>query len=128
MPKVISANRLADGIVVYAGHGGAWFERLNAARIFTSKKEADAGLSLAEDDVSRNFIVEPCIVDVTQDPGGLRPSTLRESIRAQGPTIDLAFGPTARYCGQQSPMTCGPLDARRVKLNLPLLLQRGSRK
>ena|ERR1700730_10448359 len=88
MSKVISANRLADGIVVYAGQGRAWFERLNEACIFASKEEANAGLSLAQDDVTRNLIVEPCLVDVTQGAGGLRPSTLRETIRAQGPTID----------------------------------------
>ncbi|HMF07325.1 MAG TPA: DUF2849 domain-containing protein [Methylocella sp.] len=88
MPKIISANRLADGIVVYAGHGGAWVEKLNQARIFASKEEAEAGLSLAQDDVARNLVVEPFLVDVTQDANGLRPSTLRDSIRAQGPTID----------------------------------------
>ena len=66
----------------------SWVERLDAARIFASKEEADAGLHLAEDDVTRNLIVEPCLVDVTKDAGGLRPSTLREAIRAQGPTID----------------------------------------
>ena len=90
MPKVIAANRLADGIVVYAGQGGAWFEPLDEARIFASKEDADAGLSLAQDDVTRNLIVEPCLVDVTRDAGGLRPSTLRESIRARGPTIDFS--------------------------------------
>ncbi len=88
MPKIISANRLADGIVVYAGHGDAWVEQLNQAHIFASKQDADARLSLAQYDVTRNLIVEPFLVDVTQDANGLRPSTLRDSIRAQGPTID----------------------------------------
>jgi Protein of unknown function (DUF2849) len=88
VPKIISANRLVDGIVVYAGHGGAWVEKLNQARIFASKEEAEAGLSFAQDDVARNLVVEPFLVDVTQDANGLRPSTLRDSIRAQGPTID----------------------------------------
>ncbi len=86
--QIISANRLSDGIVVYAGHGGAWVERLDQARIFASKAEADAGLSLAQNDAARNLIVEPFLVGVTQDAGGLRPSTLRDSIRAHGPTID----------------------------------------
>jgi hypothetical protein len=88
VPKIISANRLADGIVVYAGHGGAWVERLNEALVFSGKEEADAGLTLAQDDVARNLIVEPFVVDVTQDAAGLRPATLRDSIRAHGPTIE----------------------------------------
>jgi Protein of unknown function (DUF2849) len=88
MPKVISANRLADGIVVYAGRGGAWVEHLNGALILAGIEEADAALSLAQNDVARNLIVEPFLVDITQDAAGLRPSTLRDSIRAHGPTID----------------------------------------
>jgi hypothetical protein len=86
--KIISANRLADGIVVYAGYGGAWVERLNEAVVFSGSEEAEAGLTLAQGDVARNLIVEPFVVDVTQDATGLRPSTLRDSIRAHGPTIE----------------------------------------
>jgi Protein of unknown function (DUF2849) len=88
MLKVISANRLADGIVVYAGQGGTWFERINSARLFATNEEAEAGLALAQADAARNLIVDPCLVDVTQDAGGVHPATLREFIRARGPTID----------------------------------------
>jgi|GEM_PF-772206 len=100
MPKVISANRLADGIVVYAGRDGSWFERLNQAKIFASKAEAEAGLLVAQNDAKRNLVVEPVVVEVTEDAGGLRAVTLREIIRARGPTIDFlprthAFAPGA---------------------------------
>lgn len=88
MPKVISANRLADGIVVYAGRDGAWATRLSQAKIFASKAEAQAGLLLAQNDAKRNLVVEPVVVEVTEDVSGLRPVTLREAIRALGPTID----------------------------------------
>jgi hypothetical protein len=88
VPKVISANRLADGIVVYAGRDGSWFERLSQAKIFASKAEAEAGLLIAQNDAKRNLIVEPVVVEVTEDASGLRAVTLREAIRARGPTID----------------------------------------
>jgi hypothetical protein len=88
MPKVISANRLADGIVVYAGRDGSWFERLSQAKIFASKAEAEAGLLVAQNDAKRNLVVEPVVVEVTEDASGLRAVTLREIIRARGPTID----------------------------------------
>ncbi|MGH6810903.1 MAG: DUF2849 domain-containing protein [Methylocella sp.] len=88
MPKVISANRLADGIVVYAGRDGSWFERLSQAKIFASKAEAEAGLFLAQNDAKRNLVVEPVVVEVTEEASGLRAVTLREAIRARGPTID----------------------------------------
>jgi hypothetical protein len=88
MSQVISANRLIDGIVVYAGRDGAWADALGAAKIFTSKAEAEAALLLAQNDVKRNLVVDPCLVEVTEEARGVRAVTLRESIRAQGPTID----------------------------------------
>ena len=94
MPKVICANRLADGIVVYAGRDGAWPERLRQAKIFADKAEAEAGLLVAQNDAKRNLVVEPVVVDVAEDASGLRAVTLREAIRACGPTID--FLPPAR--------------------------------
>jgi hypothetical protein len=88
MPKVICANRLADGIVVYADRDGSWSERLSQAKIFASKAEAEAGLLIAQNDAKRNLVVEPVEVEVAEDAGGLRAVTLREAIRARGPTID----------------------------------------
>ena len=88
MPQIISANRLIDGIVVYAGRDGAWADALGAAKIFTSKAEAEAALLLAQNDVKRNLVVDPCLVEVTEEARGVRAVTLRESIRARGPTID----------------------------------------
>jgi hypothetical protein len=100
MPKVISANRLADGIVVYFGRDGSWFERLSQAEVFASKAEAEAGLLIAQNDAKRNLVVEPVVVEITDDASGLRAVTLREIIRARGPTIDFlprthAFAPGA---------------------------------
>jgi Protein of unknown function (DUF2849) len=88
MPKVISANRLADGIVVYAGLDGSWSEQLSQAKIFAAKAEAEAGLLIAQNDAKRNLVVEPVVVEVTEEASGLRAVTLREIIRARGPTID----------------------------------------
>jgi len=88
MPSVITANRLADGTVVYVGRDGAWAERLSQATIFASKAEAEAGLLIAQNDAKRNLVVEPVVVDVIRYASGLRAVTLREKIRALGPTID----------------------------------------
>jgi Protein of unknown function (DUF2849) len=95
MPQVVTANRLADGIVVYAGRDGAWATRHSQAKIFASKAEAQAGLLLAQNDAKRNLVVEPVVVEVTDDVSGLRPVTLREEIRALGPTIDFLPRPRA---------------------------------
>lgn len=114
MSKVICANRLADGIVVYVGRDGDWAERLSQAKIFADKVEAEAGLIVAQNDAKRNLVVEPVVVEVIGDAGGLQPMTLREAIRARGPTIDFlprphAFargaGPPQENAAKQTPNT-----------------------
>jgi hypothetical protein len=116
--QVISANRLTDGIVVYAGHGGAWIERLSEAKVFTSKAEADAGLAAAQKDKSGNLIVEPCLVDITGDERGIRPASLREMIRAHGPTIGfLPKSQTLSRGAQPLPETSTEREAKAVLPN-----------
>lgn len=87
MPHVISANRLADGIVVYMDRDGAWTTKLGEGQIFSSKAEAEAA-RLALGGAKRNLVIDPAVVEVKLEAGGPRAVTLRESIRACGPTID----------------------------------------
>ena len=87
MPHVISANRLVDGIVVYMGRDGTWTTKLGEGQIFLSKAEAEAA-RLAPAGSQRNLVIDPAVVEVTEEAGGPRAVTLREFIRACGPTID----------------------------------------
>jgi Protein of unknown function (DUF2849) len=121
MPKVICANRLADGIVVYAGRDGSWSERLSQAKIFASKPEAEAGLLIAQDDARRNLVVEPVVVEVTEDASGLRAVTLREAIRARGPTIDFLPRTHAFAHGGDSPQENTAKQATKSVLRFPRL-------
>lgn len=99
MAKIVSANRLSDGIVVYRGDDGSWHEDLNAAHRFSDKAEAEAGLAAAREDVGQNLVVDPFLVEVEASPEGLRPLSLRNAIRAAGPTIDYAPKPTRETAG-----------------------------
>jgi hypothetical protein len=99
MPKVISANRLVDGIVIYMGSDGSWHESLARAKIFAAEAEAEAGLSSARADVKRNLIIDPFFVEISfaddcigQESGekSMHALSLRNKIRACGPTIDYA--------------------------------------
>jgi hypothetical protein len=103
MSQVISANRLIDGLVVYAGRDGVWTEALGEAKVLTSKAEAEAALVLAQNDVKRNFVVDPGIVEVTDEASSVRAVTLRESIRAEGPTIDF-LPPTKAFSYEADPL------------------------
>jgi len=93
MPKFVSANRLSDGIVVYLGADGAWLAAWDEARPFADGAEAEAALAAAREDARRSLVVDPFLVEVESGAVGLRPITLRNAIRARGPTIDYAPKP-----------------------------------
>ncbi len=87
MPQVISANRLTDGVVVYLDPRGIWVERLAAAAIFASDPDCQAGLAKAAEAVTANLIVDPLAVDVSDESEERRAMSLRNAIRALGPTV-----------------------------------------
>ena len=92
-PVVITANRLGDGAVVYRTSDGHWTNCLERAAVVTTAPAATELLTAATaDDVGA---VGAYVAPVHLEPdGGVRPGNLRESIRHNGPTIELpvAFG------------------------------------
>jgi hypothetical protein len=93
--KVLTANRLGDGIAVWLGQGGQWVEHVEEALAAstpeaTSALEEIAARTLA--DAQHNDVT---LIDVEQTASGLRPLKLRERIRAEGPTIRLDLGKQA---------------------------------
>lgn len=90
--KVLTANRLGDGIAVWLNAAGQWVEDLQSALI---ARHAEAAASLEEigkRDFSANLVVDVAIVDVSEEDGKIWPLRLRERIRAAGPTIPYAQG------------------------------------
>jgi uncharacterized protein DUF2849 len=87
-PVVVTANRLADGAVVYRRADGAWTTDLADATVTTSTPAAQELLVAAKADRLR--AVDPYVapVKVAAD-GSVQPGNLREAIRSAGPTIDL---------------------------------------
>lgn len=88
MSKIISANRLSDGIVVYFEGAGSWRENIDLGQILASEAEVEAALGAARIDAKRNLIVDPFAVEVASGDNGLNALSLRDAIRARGPTID----------------------------------------
>ncbi|WP_051335446.1 DUF2849 domain-containing protein [Methylocapsa acidiphila] len=88
MSSIISANRLADGIVVYLGPDGFWRETLAKAALYEEAAAAEAGLRAARADVACNLVLDPFIVEVAHSEGRLRAMRMRDAIRADGPTIE----------------------------------------
>lgn len=87
-PVMITANRLADGVVVYRTTDGAWTTRIDQAAVATTAPTASELLAAAvADDV---LVVGPYVAPVDLDAQGrARPGNLREQIRVEGPTFDL---------------------------------------
>ena len=92
--QVLTANRLADGEVVY-WRAGAWVEGFGEAEIFAAKDAADAALKAAAQSVADRVVVNPYLFAVKDESGKVRPIEEREIIRAAGPTVRTDLGKQA---------------------------------
>ncbi len=84
--KVITANRLADGRVVYFTAEKGWSENPDDA-VRLSEADADATLTLASGDVLT--VVGPYLIEVDSSADTFRPAGrkhVRETIRQTGPS------------------------------------------
>lgn len=94
--KVVTANRLLDGEVVWLGTDGSWVEDLSRAKLLETKDDLAAAMAKAEQFVADREVVEAYDVDVVLENGCITPQRLRERIRAAGPTILPELGKQAR--------------------------------
>lgn len=89
--RILTANRLTDGAVVYLHTDGGWTERLEEARA-AGPEETDTLIETGEQETRASRVVDPYLIDLSDAAGWAQPSRLRERIRAVGPTVrpDLA--------------------------------------
>ena len=92
MSKVVTANDLATGAVVFLGEAGAWVACVDQAVDYADAAAAETGLALARQDADRALIVDPFVTDKGPAVDGKAKMTLRDSIRAYGPTIHFLPG------------------------------------
>lgn len=94
--KILTANRLSDGEVVWLAEDRTWIERIAGAAIAHDKDE-EAALQEAGDAAhANNEVVDVNLIDVEIVDGAIRPIRLRERIRAAGPTTHTHFGKQSR--------------------------------
>ncbi|OYU91481.1 MAG: hypothetical protein CFE29_00885 [Bradyrhizobiaceae bacterium PARB1] len=87
-PSVVTANRTADGIVIYRDARKGWTPDLAQAAIVRTAE--DARTLLAESAADDLGAIGPYIAPViVKDDGAVEPGNLRERIRRKGVTIDL---------------------------------------
>ena len=87
--KVITANDLLSGVVIYWGADGSWTEELASAAILEGEAALEA-LEAATADEAR--AVGPYLMDVESNHTPSGRGRLREEIRDAGPTILPQFG------------------------------------
>jgi len=95
---VVTANRLSDGEVVYLAAEGRWTLCLEAALV-VGKEESEELLRRAERAVAERKVVGPYAFPVVPGPEGIRPTHMKEIIRAAGPTV-------RRDLGKQAGLPC----------------------
>ena len=94
--SVASANRLADGVVVFLDDAGQWTTRLDRAAVSRDKRSAEILLERARAEAFS--VIDPFLVAVTEDDDGrIEPVSLREKIRASGLTFDAIAADSVRY-------------------------------
>ena len=90
--KVLTANRLGDGVAVWLDANGEWTEHLQDALVARHPEAVDALEAIGKRDFAANRVVDIAIIDVQETEGQLWPLRLRERIRAAGPTMEYAAG------------------------------------
>ena len=83
-PKVVTANDLLDGDVVYLAEDDTWVRDLSAAEVITDEAEAQMRLLTAEQQQDR--VVGAYLAEVAPGQDGPRPTHFREAFRATGPS------------------------------------------
>jgi len=95
MHRMITANRLSDGVVVFQDASGAWTEDFNHAALLPDEGALAAALLRAQQSAGNNEVVEPYAIDLESRAGHFTPKALREAIRASGPTVRRDLGKQA---------------------------------
>lgn len=83
-PKVITANALLEGDVVYLRGSDEWSRSLTEAEILTD--EADAQYRLLQAQARSGEVVGAYLADVRPGPDGPAPAHFREDFRRKGPS------------------------------------------
>lgn len=83
-PKVVTANDLLQGDVVWLTKDDQWTRDMSEAELI--EDEAHAELRLLHADSQAHVIVGPYLADAVAGPGGPEPTHFREEFRTRGPS------------------------------------------
>ena len=85
--RMIIANRLTDGLVVFYTDGGAWSVDIAEGVVIGDEADEDRLFKAAKADEDHCIVIDPNLIDVAVENASPRPTAIREAIRAFGPTV-----------------------------------------
>jgi hypothetical protein len=83
-PKVVTANALLEGDVIYLAADDSWTRDLCAAEVI--EDEAIAQLRLLDAQRQQDRVVGAYLADMIPSPQGPQPAHFREDFRRKGPS------------------------------------------
>ena len=95
MNKVLTANRLTDGIAVWLAADGRWTETIDRALVARHAEAVAALEEIGAASIHGNLVVDLAVIDVEEVDGSIVPLRMREKIRAAGPTTRPDLGKQA---------------------------------
>jgi hypothetical protein len=84
--QLVTGNRLRDVVPVYFTVRQGWSPSIDEADLVTPKA-GDALLTASQAGPSPLPVVAPYLVEAVRESGHIRPASLRERIRAFGPSV-----------------------------------------
>ncbi|HEV7415290.1 DUF2849 domain-containing protein [Tianweitania sediminis] len=94
--KILTANRLVDGEVVWLAPDGSWATELQSAEVVQTPEDEARLQAAGKHALAASLVVDVNLVEVSIADGTIRPNRLREQIRALGPTTHPSLGKQAR--------------------------------
>ncbi|MBU2936215.1 MULTISPECIES: DUF2849 domain-containing protein [Pacificibacter] len=82
-PKIVTANALLEGDVIYLSASDTWVRALSDAALFDTQEVAEERLAFAAKD---GFAVGAYLVDAVAGENGPEPTHFREDFRRTGPS------------------------------------------
>jgi hypothetical protein len=93
--KVMTANRLRDGDVVFLTRSGAWNEKIDEAVLALEPQAIAALEARAKEAVKANIVTGEYLFDAERIDGKIKAAHIRERIRTLGPTVRVDHGKQA---------------------------------
>lgn len=97
--KILTANRLRDGEVVFLTHSGQWSENIDGAVLATESQAQAALEARGKDDERINLVTGVYLFEAERRDGHVFASHIKERIRSLGPTVRTDLGKQAEGKG-----------------------------